>query len=74
MAKVYAFPIKKQLPREVEECLYEIASAYVKTLNYALTMLSSDEPTTAELDEIRDLVVLGYAEGLCKAIDEMEEP
>lgn len=74
MAKVYAFPVKKQLPYEVEDCLYEIAKAYVKTLNYAFTELSSDEPTNEELSEIQELVVLGYAKGLSRAIDEMEEP
>lgn len=72
MAKVYAFPVKKQLPQEVETCLYEIADAYVKTLNYAMTILSSEEPNNAELEEIRDLVVLTYAKGLEKAVNNME--
>ena len=74
MAKVYEFPVKKSLPDEVKECLYEIGSAYVKTLNYALSELTSDNPTQKELDEIKGLVDLTYAKGICKAIDELEEP
>ena len=73
MAKVYEFPKQTQLPQEVKECLYEIANAYVKTLNYAFTILSSDNPTNAELKEIQELVVLAYAEGLDKAVNNMEE-
>lgn len=72
MTKVYEFPIKKQLPQEVKECLYEIADAYVKTLNYALTTLSEDTPTNAELNEIREMVEMTYLEGLVEAIDGME--
>lgn len=71
MAKVYAFPVKKRLPDEAVDCLYKIADAYVKTLNYAMVQLASDEPTNAELEEIRDLVVLTYAKGLEKAVDNM---
>jgi hypothetical protein len=72
MAKVYAFPVKPQLTQEIEECLYGIANTYVKTMNYALTELSSEHSTDAELKGIIDLVVLTFANGLEKAIDELE--
>ena len=73
MAKIYEFPVKKQLNPEVEECLYEIASAYIRTLNYALHEFSSNDPDDKELTEIRELVELSYAMGLYKAIDDMED-
>lgn len=72
MAKVYKFPVKKKLTEEMEECLYAIGEAYIKTLNYALCELAGDDPTQEELDEIRNLVELSYAKGLYRAIDEME--
>lgn len=74
MAKVIEFPIKKvELPHEVEDCLHEIAKAYVKTLNYALAECSSDNPTNAELSTIQEMVVSAYAKGLYQAVDEMEK-
>lgn len=73
MAKVYEFPKQTQLPQEVKECLYEIADAYVKTLNYAFVVLSNDNPTDGELREIQELVVSTYAEGLYEAVNNMEE-
>ena len=73
MAKVLQFPVKKHLSPEIEDCLYEIGKAYLEILNYALTKLSIDDPDQRELDEIRDLVVYAYAEGLERALEDMEK-
>jgi len=73
MAKLYTFPVKKELEPEVVDCLHKIADAYIQTLNYALTTMSSDEPTSEELTEIRELVEVAYINGLCKAICKKEE-
>lgn len=73
MAKVYTFPVKKELESEVVNCLHEIADAYVRTLNYALTTMSSDNVTNEELNDIREMVEAAYINGLCKAICKMEE-
>lgn len=74
MAKVIEFPIKNViLPNEVEDCLYEIAKAYVATLNFAFTECSSDNPTDEELTKIQEAVIMAYAKGLARAIDEMED-
>lgn len=72
MAKVYVFPTKPQLSEEVDDCLYEIAKAYVKTLKYALDSFCDENATEAEMEEVRDLVVQSYAKGLYRAIDELE--
>lgn len=72
MAKLYVFPTPKHLPQDLEKCLQEIGEAYIKVLYYALTTLSSDNPTSEELGEIRELVTLAYAEGMNKAIKELE--
>lgn len=74
MGKVISFPQKKQLPKVVEDSLYEIAKAYIYTLIYALTVLSNDTSMAKELDEIRDLINVTYINGLLKAIDEVEQP
>lgn len=72
MAKVYAFPVKQQLTQEIEDCLQEIAESYVKLLNYALTVLSSEHPDNAELKEIMELFELTYAKDVVKAINKLE--
>lgn len=73
MAKVLEFPVKKKLTPEIEDVINLVASAYVEILNYALNELSSEDPTTEELNEIRGLVEISYLKGLVKAIDKMEE-
>lgn len=73
MGVVLTFPVKKELPKEVEDRIYETAKMYIHILNDALTVLSSDEPTIEEFDEIKELVFDTYAKGIDKAIDELEE-
>lgn len=74
MGEVLLFPIKKQLPKLVEDSLYEIAKAYIYTLVYALTELSDEASNQKELDEIKDLVNIAYVDGLIKAINDVEQP
>mgnify|MGYP003289393755 CR=1 FL=1 len=73
MAKILEFPIKKQLSEKVEELIHETAEAYIRTLNYALTVMSSDHPSQEELQEIHELVMVAYAEGIDKAIKKIEK-
>ena len=73
MAKILEFPTKKHLSKEVEDCIHKTAEAYVKTLNYALTTMSSDHPSQEELQEIHELVMVAYAEGVQKAIAKIEK-
>lgn len=73
MAEILVFPTKKELPQEIEDCIQEIGKAYIQILNYALTELAGDDPSDAELDEIKGMVELSYAKALFKAIDEIEE-
>lgn len=72
MAKVYMFPQKKKLPKGVEERLYEVAKEYVEVLYSAAILmdLERDKPTPEELME---MVGMAFAEGIYKAIDEMDE-
>lgn len=74
MAKVYAFPIKKELPDEMKDTLYMLAKTYVTLLNTAFNELSSEMPSDQELNEIKDMVIIEYAYAMEKAINEMEEP
>lgn len=74
MAKVYTFPIKKELPDEMKDTLGMLAKTYVNLLNAAFKELSSEMPSDQELNEIKDMVIIEYACALEKAIDELEEP
>ena len=57
MAQVYEFPTKPELPNEIKEILYDIARAYVDTLDYAFTKLLSDDPSLDEMEDVRELVM-----------------
>lgn len=73
MAKILEFPVKKKLTPEIEDVIKHVASAYLEILNYALNALSSEHPSTEELNEIRELVEMSYVKGLVEAIDKMGE-
>ena len=74
MAKVVMFPQKKKLPKCIEEELYRVAKDYVEVL-YSAAMLmdlepNSDKPTQ---EEFMELMGVAFAEGICEAIEEMDE-
>lgn len=73
MAKIYEFPKQYGIEDEIEECLYEIGKAYISTLNYAMNVLSSDNPTQEELIKIEELIMDYYVKGLDRAIEELFE-
>ena len=73
MAKVIAFPQKKRLPKGLEERVYEIAKEYVEVLYTSLILLVGEEYTIEDLSEVSEMVAMTYAEGLSKAIDDMEK-
>lgn len=72
MAKVYMFPEKKKLPKCVEEHLHEIAKEYVGTIRSAVLLmdLERDKPTQ---EEMMELIGTAFAEGITKAIEELDE-
>lgn len=72
MAKVVMFPQKKKLPKGMEERLREIAKDYVGVL-YATAILMDLETDKPTQEELMDLVGMAFAEGICEAIDEMDE-
>lgn len=74
MAKVYTFPIKKELPDEMKDTLGMLAKTYVKLLNTAFKELTSEMPSDQELDEIKDMIIIEYACALEKAMNDLEEP
>lgn len=73
MAKVYEFPVKKQLTEEQVERLYEVAEDYITVLNDILGTLNDEELTDNGMDELAELVANTYAEGMINAIGKLEE-
>ena len=74
MAQICMFPVKKKLPKGVEERFNEIAKEYVEALFATLTIMSVDDQSPENLDEIHKLIADVYAEALVKAVDELAEP
>ena len=72
MAKVIMFPQKKKLPKGVEERLHEIAKEYVDVL-YSVAVLMDLEQDKPTPEEVMELVGMTFADGICDAIDEMDE-
>ena len=70
MAKVVQFPMKKKLPKGIEDDLHRIAKEYTETLFAALMLCNLDDEY--ELDEVFELIEETYAEGLYKAVTELE--
>ena len=73
MAKVLKFPVKKELPKELEERLHSIAKLYVGLLNEVLVAVSDDVTDEEEFDEITNLMLNSLIEGVLKAIEEVNE-
>lgn len=71
MAKVYAFPAKKQLPSAVKGLLDQSAKVYVEALYATAQLYGIEEFGQAEYEEVVELVAAEYAEALIKAIDEL---
>lgn len=73
MAKVYAFPVKKELPEEMIKRLNGIAKMYVKLMNDVFEEMTIDVTNEKELNEITELLLLEYIAAVEKAIEELEE-
>lgn len=73
MAKVLEFPVKKELPKEVEDRLHEIAALYVKLLNDTLHDVCDDIDDEEELNRTTDLMLNALIEGVIEAIANMNE-
>ena len=73
MAKVYAFPVKKELPEEMLKRLNEIAKAYVILLNDVYVELVSDVTNGEEVAELTEVMFYAYIDAVEKAIAELEE-
>ena len=72
MAKVYAFPQKKKIPSSRKDELRRIAKDYVAVI-YAVATLMQLEAEPITEDEIMDLIAEIFSEGICEAIEELDE-
>ena len=73
MAKVYEFPVKKELPKEVVDRLHDIADMYVTLLDDTLNMVCEDITDPQEYAEMTDLMLGALLEGVVDAIGKLDE-
>lgn len=73
MATVYDFPVKKKLPKHLEQRLYGIAEDYIDALYDALEILCEDEENYDEMYGVTELVGIAFVEGLNDAVEKYEE-
>lgn len=73
MAKILAFPVKKELPEEMKQRLNGIAKMYVKLMNDVFVDMTVDVTDDKEVTEITEMLLLEYLGAVEKAIEEMNE-
>lgn len=73
MGEVLLFKQKKELPKAMEEELHRIAKDYMEVLYAAFEYFEDECSSYEELEEVNDLVVSAYADGIEKAIEKLEE-
>ena len=73
MAKVYAFPVKKDLPEHLKERLNEIAKLYVKLMSEVYEEMVDDISDEKEVGEFAELMLYEYISSVEKAIAELDE-
>ncbi len=71
MCKVYAFPMKKELPKDLGKRLDEATKEYVIIMTEVLDTLYDGEPTEEDYEEFMELMVMAYVKSIEKAIDEL---
>lgn len=69
MAKVLKFPVKKELPKKVEERLKEAAEVYINVLDELLTDLRNDFADDKEYNEMTELMLGVLLESLFGAVE-----
>lgn len=72
MCKVYAFPAKKEFPKELEERLHKISKEYIDIVTELLDTLYDGDPTEEEYQECLVMVGKTYAKSMMKAMDELD--
>lgn len=72
MCKIYEFPMKKELPKEMEDRLNKVVREFVNVVSESLDTLYGDDPTEEEYTNFMDLITVAYMEMLEKAIDETD--
>ena len=73
MAKVYAFPVKKEIPEDMMQRLDEIAKTYVQLLNDVYDELIGTAKNSEEMNEVTELLLVAYFDSVRKAVDELDE-
>ena len=72
MCKVYEFPVKKEIPKDISEKLQKFAKEYVAIMNESLGALVTEDTTPKEYEEITGMVLQAYLEAIFNAVEEYE--
>lgn len=73
MAKVLTFPVKRTLSEDVEKRMHEIAAIYVGLINDVLRDTCSDITDMDEYEEVTNLMLNAFLEGVVEAVANEEE-
>ena len=72
MAKVLAFPVKKELPKHIEERLHNFVNVYVGELASIMDELYDGLDDQKEIDEMTEMMLEVLMSSLFSAINEEE--
>lgn len=73
MGKVLVFPVKRTLSADVEKRMHEIAKIYVGLINEVLQDTCGDITDMDEYNEITNLMLNAFLEGVVDAVVETNE-
>ena len=71
MCKVYEFPMKKELPKNMTERLDKVVRELVLIMSEGMDTLYGEDITEEEYSEFMELTIMAYMELLEKAVDEL---
>jgi hypothetical protein len=74
MAQIYAFPVRQKFPKHIEERIQGIAKEYLEVLYATFILLGEDGTDQMGYEEMIDLAMDTFVEGLEKAVEELDEP
>lgn len=71
MAKVYMFPEKKELPKNLGGRMKEIGYEYMQTVYAIARLYGIEDPDQPEYMEVMELIAEAFSEGISAAMIEV---
>jgi hypothetical protein len=72
MCEILKFPVKKEIPKELEEQLYAVAKDYVTTLNKVFDAYIDDIDDPEAIEVFFSKAMMVYTKAVVDAVEELD--